>query len=160
MPVRRVKRTMPSGRQFSRFGGAMYGMRKLKALPYGLMLQGAGRRIRRRRAPARRMGRGFFDTLKSIGSKALGIARSVPIVSTALSMGGPKLAPAAGIARSLGLGRVMRRRRRIGRRKRRPARRVGRGLLSTLLSMTGMGRKRRVMRRRMGGAVRRRRYVR
>jgi hypothetical protein len=150
MPVRRIRRTRPSGRQFSIFGGAMYGMRKMRArpLPRGLMLQGAGRRRVRRR----RMGRGFLDTLKNIGSKALNIARSVPIASTALSMMGPKLAPAAGIARSLGFGR----RKRVVRRKR-----TGMGLLSTLMrmGMSGLGRKRRV-RRRVGGAVRRRRYVR
>jgi hypothetical protein len=173
MPVRRVKRTKPSGRQFSIFGGAMYGMRKMRArpLPRGLMLQGAGRRVRRRR-----MGRGFLDTLKNIGSRALSIARSVPIASTALSLMGPKAAPAAGIARSLGFGRMglmrgMRRVRRVRRRvggakKRRVKRRVGMGLLSSLMGMAGLGRKRRVRRRRMGGAVRRlraparRRYVR
>ena len=171
MPVRRVRK---SG-QFSRFGGAMYGMRKLKPLPYGLMLQGAGRRRTVRR---RRMGMGFLDTLKNIGSKALGIARSVPIVSTALSLGGPKLAPAAGIARSLGLGRKRRRVRRggfmkgfmgaiplslnrgLGRKRRVGTKRRGMGILSNLLAMTGLGRKRVVRRRRMGGAVRRRRYIR
>ena len=155
MPVRRVKRTKPSGRQFSIFGGAMYGMRKMRArpLPRGLMLQGAGRRVRRRR-----MGRGFLDTLKNIGSRALSIARSVPIASTALSLMGPKAAPAAGIARSLGFGRARRRVRR--------KRRSGMGLLSSLMGMAGLGRKRRVgarrrvRRKRMGGAVRRRRYVR
>jgi hypothetical protein len=160
MPVRRIKRMEPSGRQFSRFGGSMHlmggmkrrvGRRVLKPLPYGLMLQGAGRRVRRRR-----MGRGFLDTLKNIGSKALGIARSVPIASTALGLMGPKAAPAAAIARTLGFGRVRRvmRRRRMGGRKRRPARRVGRGLLSSILGMTGLGRKRRV-RRRMGARKRR-----
>jgi hypothetical protein len=152
MPVRRIKRTRPSGRQFSIFGGAMYGMRKMRArpLPRGLMLQGAGRRVRRRR-----MGRGFLSTLKNIGSKALNIARSVPIASTALSLMGPKLAPAAAAARSLGFGRM-------GARKRRVKRRMGMGLLSTLMrmGMSGLGKKRRVKRRRMGGAVRRRRYVR
>lgn len=164
MPVRRVKRTKPSGRQFSIFGGAMYGMRKIRArpLPRGLMLQGAGRRVRRRRT-----GRGFLDTLKNIGSRALSIARSVPIASTALNlMGKPG---AAGVARSLGFGRMglmggmKRRRRRVGGARKR---RVGRGLLSSLLGqLTGLGRKRRV-RRRVGGAVRRlraparRRYVR
>jgi hypothetical protein len=160
MPVRRVKRTKPSGRQFSIFGGAMYGMRKMRArpLPRGLMLQGAGRRVRRRR-----MGRGFLDTLKNIGSRALSIARSVPIASTALSLMGPKAAPAAAAARSLGFGRMglmggmKRRRRRVGGARKR---RVGRGLLSSLLGqLTGLGKKRRV-RRRVGGAVRRRRYVR
>jgi hypothetical protein len=165
MPVRRVKRTKPSGRQFSIFGGAMYGMRKMRArpLPRGLMLQGAGRRVRRRRT-----GRGFLDTLKNIGSRALSIARSVPIASTALSLMGPKAAPAAAAARSLGFGRMglmggmKRRRRRVGgARKRRVKRRMGMGLLSTLMrmGMSGLGRKRRV-RRRVGGAVRRRRYVR
>jgi len=162
MPVRRVKRTKPSGRQFSIFGGAMYGMRKMRArpLPRGLMLQGAGRRVRRRR-----MGRGFLDTLKNIGSRALSIARSVPIASTALNlMGKPE---AAGVARSLGFGRMglmggMRRVRRVRRRRVGGARkrRMGRGLLSSLLGqLTGLGRKRRV-KRRVGGAVRRRRYVR
>jgi hypothetical protein len=164
MPVRRVRITRPSGRQFSIFGGAMYGMRKMRArpLPRGLMLQGAGLRVRRRR-----MGRGFLDTLKNIGSRALSIARSVPIASTALSLMGPKAAPAAGIARSLGFGRMglmrgMRRvRRRVGgAKKRRVKRRMGMGLLSSLLGMTGLGKKRRVRRRRVGGAVRRRRYVR
>jgi len=171
MPVRRVKRTKPSGRQFSIFGGAMYGMRKMRPmpLPRGLMLQGAGaRRVRRHR-----MGRGgFLDTLKNIGSKAISIARSIPVTSTALGlMGQPG---AAGIARTLGLGMHRRRRRRVGgarSAKHRPLRgrvgvvrrrRVGRNLLSSLL---GMGRKRRVVRRRrVGGARRvgvvRRRYVR
>ena len=144
----------------------MYGMRKMRArpLPRGLMLQGAGRRVRRAGARRRRrMGQGFLDTLKNIGSRALSIARSVPIASTALSLMGPKAAPAAGIARSLGFGRMglmggmKRRRRRVGGARKR---RVGRGLLSSLLGqLTGLGRKRRV-RRRVGGAVRRRRYVR
>lgn len=181
MPVRRIKRMESSGRQFSRFGGSMHlmggmkrrvGRRVYKPLPYGLMLQGAGRRVRRR------MGRGLFDTLKNIGSKALGIARSVPIASTALGLMGPKAAPAAAIAKTLGFGRRVKRRRGrgllssllgmtgLGRKRRvrrrvggRKKRRVGRGLLSSLLGMTGLGRKRRV-RRRVGGAVRRRRYVR
>jgi hypothetical protein len=129
----------------------MYGMRKMRArpLPRGLMLQGAGRKVKRRRT-----GRGFLSTLKNIGSKALNIARSVPIASTALSMMGPKLAPAAAAARSLGFGRM-------GARKRRVKRRMGMGLLSTLMrmGMSGLGRKRRV-RRRVGGAIKRRRYVR
>jgi hypothetical protein len=167
MPVRRVKRTKPSGRQFSIFGGAMYGMRKMRPLPRGLMLQGAGIRRRRR-------GRGFLDTLKNIGSKALGIARSVPITSAALGLLGQP--GAASIARTLGLGmrrratqrrsrvggaRVVRRRRATQRRSRatQRLRRVGSGLLSSLLGMAGMGRKRRI--RRVGGArVVRRRYVR
>jgi hypothetical protein len=117
------------------------------------------RRVRRRvgmakrRAGARRRvrrGRGFLDTLKNIGSKALNIARSVPIASSALGLMGPKFAPAAGVARSLGFAR---RRRRVGMAKRRVRR--GRGLLSSLLSMTGLARRRRV-RRRVGMARKRR----
>lgn len=113
-------------------------------------------------------GRGFFDTLKNLGSKALGIARSIPIASTALNyLGHPA---AGGVARSLGFARrrrhrrrrvgmarrrVHRRRHRVGMaRHRRRRRRVGmarrrrrihrgRGLLSSLLGMTGLGRRRR-----------------
>ena len=133
----------------------------------------------------RRMGRGFLDTLKNIGSKALGIARSIPIASTALGlMGQPG---ASGIARTLGLARrrrrvgvarrrvgVARHRRRVGVARRRVGvarhrrrvgvarRRVGvarhrrrvrhgRGLLSSLLGMTGLARHR-VRRRRVGTA--------
>ena len=110
---------------------------------------GARRRVRR--------GRGFLSTLKNIGSKALNIARSVPIASSALGLMGPKFAPAAGVARSLGFARRRRVRYRVGMAKRRAGarRRVrrGRGLLSSLLSMTGLARRRRVKR---GGARRRR----
>jgi len=125
---------------------------------------GFARRRRRRVGMARRRrvrrGRGFLDTLKNIGSKALNIARSVPIASTALGMMGPKFMPAAGVARSLGfarrrrrrVGMAKRRRRRVGMAKRRRVRR-GRGLLSSLLSMTGLARRRR---RRVGLARRRR----
>lgn len=95
-------------------------------------------------------GRGFLDTLKNIGSKALNIARSVPIASTALGFMGPKFAPAAGVARSLGFARRRRVRRRVGMAKRRVRR--GRGLLSSLLGMTGLARRRR---RRVGMAKRR-----
>jgi hypothetical protein len=136
-----------------------------------------GRKRRRRVGMARKRrvhrGRGFLDTLKSIGSKALNIARSVPIASTALSLMGPKAAPAAGIARSLGFARRRRvkrghgllssllgmtglarhrRRRRVGMAKRRKVRR-GRGLLSGLLGMTGLARRRRRVKR--GGARKR-----
>jgi hypothetical protein len=113
---------------------------------------GRKRRVRRGHARHRRVhrGRGFLDTLKNIGSKALGVMRSVPIASTALSLMGPKAAPAAGIARSLGFAR--RRRRRGHARKRRVKR--GHGLLSSLLGMTGLARHRR--RRRVGMAKRRR----
>ena len=95
-------------------------------------------------------GMGFLDTLKSIGSKALNIARSVPIASTALSLMGPKAAPAAGIARSLGFAR--RRRARRGHARKHRVKR-GHGLLSSLLGMTGLARHRR--RRRVGMAKRR-----
>jgi hypothetical protein len=114
------------------------------------------RRVRRRVGMARRRvkrGRGFLDTLKNIGSKALNIARSVPIASSALGLMGPKFAPAAGVARSLGFARRRRVRRRVGMAKRRVRR--GRGLLSSLLSMTGLARRRRV-RRRVGMARKRR----
>lgn len=123
-------------------------------------------RKRRRVGMARRRvrrGRGFLDTLKSIGSKALNIAKSVPIASTALGLMGPKFAPAAGVARSLGFARRRRVRRRVGMAKRRAGarRRVrrGRGLLSSLLGMTGLARRRRVKRggmRKRAGARRRR----
>jgi len=112
-----------------------------------------GRKRRRRVGHARRRrvhrGRGFLDTLKNIGSKALGVMRSVPIASTALSLMGPKAAPAAGIARSLGFAR---RRRRVGHARKRRVKR-GHGLLSSLLGMTGLARRRRVKR---GHAKRRR----
>jgi hypothetical protein len=114
------------------------------------------RRVRHRVGMAKRRvrrGRGFLDTLKNIGSKALNIARSVPIASSALGLMGPKFAPAAGVARSLGFARRRRVRRRVGMAKRRVRR--GRGLLSSLLSMTGLARRRRV-RRRVGMARKRR----
>jgi len=118
-----------------------------------------GRKRRRRVGMARKRrvhrGRGFLDTLKSIGSKALNIARSVPIASTALSLMGPKAAPAAGIARSLGFARRRRagarRRVRRGHARRRRVKR-GHGLLSSLLGMTGLARRR----RRVGHARKRR----
>ena len=120
----------------------------------------------------RKMGRGFLDTLKNIGSKALGIARSVPIASTALGLMGPKFVPAAGVARSLGFARrrrvkhgrgllssilgmtgfARRRRHRVGMARRRRVKR-GHGLLSSILGMTGLARRRR---RRVGMAKRRR----
>jgi hypothetical protein len=116
-----------------------------------------GRKRRRRVGMARKRrvkrGRGFLDTLKNIGSKALNIARSVPIASTALGLMGPKFQPAAGVARSLGFARRRRVRRRVGMARRRVRR--GRGLLSSLLSMTGLARRRRV-RRRVGMARKRR----
>ena len=101
----------------------------------------------------RRMGRGFLDTLKNIGSKALGIARSIPIASTALGLIGQP--GAAGIARTLGLARRRRRvgvaRRRVGVARHRRRVKHGRGLLSSLLGMTGLARHR-VRRRRVGTA--------
>ena len=68
----------------------------------------------RKRRPTQR-GHGFFDVLKNIGSKVLGVARAVPIVSTALRATGNPLASAA--AGSLGLRRH--RTRRMGGFKRR-----------------------------------------
>ena len=120
------------------------GMGRMSILPVNSYSFGHARHRRRRH-----YGRGFFDTLKDIGSKALGIARSVPIASTALGlMGKPHLAAGA---KALGFAR-RRRTRHSGLRRghaRRPrygvARRVkrGRGLLSSLLGMTGLARRRR-----------------
>jgi len=140
-----------------------------------MLIQGSGRR--------RMRGRGFFDTLKNLGSKALNIVRSVPIISTGLNLAGQK--KYADAAKSIGLGRRKRRTRRYGgrmsvyggrrRRYRRRARRGGRrratkrrfsvfggrkrkmrgGLLSTMLrGLLGGRRKRRVRRRRTGGRKR------
>ena len=55
-------------------------------------------------------GRGFFDTIKSLGSKALNLARSVPIISTGLKLAGQDKYSDA--ARSIGLGRRRRHTRR------------------------------------------------
>jgi len=163
MGRRRVRRT-----RSRRVGG-----RKMK-----MMIQGSGRRRRLR-------GKGFFDTLKNIGSKAFNLARSVPIVSTGLNLAGQK--KYADVAKSLGFGR---KRRRVGGRRRVGARRVGTrrirgyGLFDTLKNIgskafnlarsvpivstglnlagqkgyadvaksLGFGRKRRRVRRRVGGA--------
>jgi hypothetical protein len=162
MGRRRVRRT-----RSRRVGG-----RKMK-----MMIQGSGRR--------RLRGKGFFDTLKNIGSKAFNLARSVPIVSTGLNLAGQK--KYADVAKSLGFGRKRRRaRRRVGGRRRIGARRRIRGyglfdtlknigskafnlarsvpIVSTGLNLAGQkkyadvakslgfGRKRRRVRRRVGGA--------
>ena len=66
------------------------------------MIQGSGRRRTHRRTHRMR-GRGIFDTIKNLGSKALSLARSVPIVSTGLSLAG-KDDWAKG-AKALGFGR-------------------------------------------------------
>ena len=71
-----------------------------------MMIQGSGRRVPSRR---RIRGYGLFDTLKNLGQKAFNIARSVPIVSTGLSLAG-KDDWAKG-AKALGFGR---KRRRVG----------------------------------------------
>lgn len=108
-----------------------------------MLIQGSGMRRRRtgmrRRRTHRQRGRGFFDTIKSLGSKALNLARSVPIISTGLSLAG-KDDWAKG-AKSIGLGR--RRKRHYGGR----------------MSIYG-GRKRRSTKRRFSvfGGRRRRRY--
>ena len=108
-----------------------------------MLIQGSGRRHRRtgmRRHRTHRMrGRGIFDTIKSIGSKALNLARSVPIISTGLKLAGQDKYSDA--ARSIGLGR--RRKRHYGGR----------------MSIYG-GRKRRSTKRRFSvfGGRRRRRY--
>ena len=119
------------------------------------MISGSGRRMR---------GRGFFDTLKNLGSKALGIARSIPIVSTGLKLAGQD--KYSDMAKSIGLGRRRRTRRYGGRmsvyggRRRRRVRRVRRGgrrvrrPTKRRFSLFG-GRKRRYRRKRMGGRKRR-----
>lgn len=118
-----------------------YGGRKMR-----MMIQGSGRR--------RMHGRGFFDTLKNLGSKALGLARSVPIISTGLNLAGRK--DWGDAAKSIGLGRRRHHRRHYGgrmsvyggrrrvRRRRYHRRRVG-----TRVG-TG-GRRRRYRRTRRGG---------
>lgn len=141
-----------------------------------MLIQGSGRRRTRRQR-----GRGFFDTIKSLGSKALNLARSVPIISTGLKLAGQD--KYGDVAKSIGLGRrrrtrrggrmsvyggrrrrYRRRTRRYGGRKRRATKRRfsvfgGRkmrgGLLSSLVrGLLGGRRKRRVRRRRMGGRKR------
>ena len=72
-----------------------------------MLIQGSGMRKHRIR---RMRGRGLFDTLKSIGSKAYNLARSVPIISTGLSLAGKE--DLARGAKSLGFGKLRRRRHR------------------------------------------------
>ena len=142
-----------------------------------MLIQGSGRR--RRTGARRQRGRGFFDTIKNIGKKAFDIARSVPIISTGLSLAG-KDDWAKG-AKSIGFGRRRRyggrmsvyggRRRRYRRRVRRGGRRRatkrrfsvfgGRkrkmrgGLLSSMLrGLLGGRRRKRRTRRRVGGRKR------
>ena len=74
------------------------------------MIQGSGHHVRRRVRHMR--GRGIFDTIKNLGSKALSLARSVPIVSTGLSLAG-KDDWAKG-AKALGFGRRRRYGGRVG----------------------------------------------
>ena len=76
-----------------------------------MLIQGSGRR--RTHRTHRMHGRGFFDTIKSLGSKALNLARSVPIISTGLKLAGQDKYGDA--ARSIGLGRRRRRTHRGGR---------------------------------------------
>ena len=142
-----------------------------------MLIQGSGRRRVHRR---RMRGRGFFDTLKNLGSKALNIVRSVPVISTGLRLAGQDKYSDA--AKSIGLGRRRRtrrggrmsvyggRRRRAtrrrfsvfgGRKRRYHRKRGGRkrkmrgGLLSTMLrGLLGGRRKRRYRRKRMGGRKR------
>lgn len=107
----------------------------------------------RRRKTHRKVGKGFWDTLKNIGSTVGNFA--LPILKDV----GVSL-----IKKRIGLGR---KRRRVVRRKtggakimstlrhmyggvkrRVKKRRVGRGILSDLLGQVGLGRKKRVVRRR------------
>lgn len=123
-----------------------------------MLIQGSGRRRRRTgmrrrggRRTRRQRGRGIFDTIKNIGSKAFNLARSVPIISTGLKLAGQD--KYADTARSLGFGRRKRRTRRYGGRmsvyggRRRATKRR--------FSVFGGRRKRRYRRkRRMGGRKR------
>jgi hypothetical protein len=86
-------------RRFSAFGGA-------RKLAHGMMLQGLGRKRRVRRVGGRKMVGGFFGSILSGINK---VARSIPIVSTALGATGNPVA--AGLARTLGYGRRRRVRR-------------------------------------------------
>ena len=91
-----ARRRVHSAKHRPLHGRTRHGGRKM------MMIQGSGRR--------RRMhGMGFFDTLKNLGSKALGIARSIPIVSTGLKLAGQD--KYADMAKSIGLGRRRRVRR-------------------------------------------------
>ena len=162
LPLRMMSGMGRRKRTSRRIGG-----RKMK-----MMIQGSGRR----RTVARRRIRGYglFDTLKNLGQKAFNIARSVPIVSTGLSLAG-KDDWAKG-AKALGFGRKRRRvggarstKRRFsvygGRRmsvyggRKRKTRRGG--LFGSLmgavpLALRALGGRRRV--RRSGGAARKRTY--
>jgi len=169
LPLMRMAGFGRKRRRTRRVGKRRVGGRKMR-----MMIQGSGHR--------RMRGRGFFDTLKNLGSKALGFARSVPIISTGLRLAGQDKYSDA--AKSIGLGRRRRRTRRGGRmsvyggrrrRYRRRTRRGGRrratkrrfsvfggrkrrmrgGLLSSMLrGLLGGRRKRRVRRRRTGGRKR------
>jgi len=115
-----------------------------------MLIQGSGRR--------RQRGRGFFDTLKNIGSKALNVVRSVPIISTGLNLAGQK--KYADAAKSIGLGRRRRTRRggRMsiygGRRRRYRRKRGGRKRATKRRFSVFGGRKRRYRRKRVGGRKR------
>jgi len=84
-----------------------HGGRKMR-----MMIQGSGRRHHRRTGARRMRGRGFFDTLKNIGSKALGLVRSVPIISSGLKLAGQD--KYSDMAKSIGLGRRRKRRTHYG----------------------------------------------
>jgi len=113
-------------RRFSAFGGA-------RALARGMMLQGLGRK--KRRVGGMKMRGGF---LGSLFNKVKDVVTGVPILSTGASLLGHKTA--GNVLKAVGLGR---RKRRVGGRKR--AHR-GRGMLSSLLGMAGLGRRKRVHR--------------
>ena len=131
-----------------------------------MLIQGSGRRRLRRMK-----GRGLFDTLKSIGSKAYNLARSVPIISTGLSLAGKE--DLAKGAKALGFGRRRRYRSRYGGRmsvyggrlrkyRKRKHKRGGRrhrkyrkmrgGFLGPLASaLLGFGRRKKYRKRKYGG---------
>jgi hypothetical protein len=110
-------------RRFSAFGGA-------RALARGMMLQGLGGK--KRRVGGMKMRGGF---LGSLFNKVKDVVTGVPILSTGAALLGHK--NAGNVLRTVGLGR----KRRVHR---------GRGMLSSLLGMAGLGRRK----RRVGGRKR------
>jgi hypothetical protein len=116
-------------------------MRLGRRIPMGL-----GRRRRRR-------GGGVLDFLKRAAGSALGFLKNHRLISTGLSSIGTKLGPGlpgtlARMAGSFASSRGYGRRRRVGRPRKR-----GRGILSGILGMAGLGRRRRVVRRRRGRGI-------
>lgn len=97
------------------------------------------RRARRTTTTRRRMGRGFFDSIKRIFTGSKAISSLAPIIGAAT--GNPMLgATIGGIAGNIGMGR---RRRRAPARRAPARRRTGGRLLGGRYPVVGLGRKRR-----------------